>query len=168
MQIALSTLNQNIGVGFFVWLIISRALKRQWRKYFLQCLWFLDIGKFWHFLLAVIGRKWFLGLSPTSAFSPRKAHIGAAHWFWDQCVRLFVCLHKHARFLLLSQVYLMVFTKLQMSLIQDWYNSKPTKITCWLSTVCVSDQMTIWLVRFQIPGTAHLVGLRINFISQTT
>lgn len=61
----------------------------------------------------------------------------------------------------------MDFTKLQMCFIQQWYNSKPTKITCWLSTVCVTVQMIIWLVRFQILGAAHLGEFRINFISQT-
>lgn len=52
-----------------VWLIVSRALQKTQRKYFLQCLWFLDIAKFWRFLLAIIGTEWFLSLLSPLLFS---------------------------------------------------------------------------------------------------
>lgn len=73
--------------------------------------------------------------------------------------------------LLLSQVMgvvnvLMDLTKLQMCLILPGYNSKPAKRTRCLSTVCITVQMIIWLVRFQIPGTGCLGEFRITFISQ--
>lgn len=169
MQIALSTLNQNIG-GFFGMIDCIQGTSKATKK-ILSAVLLIS----WHcqVLTFPVSNHWqkvIPGPALTSAFSPCKAHVDAARCFWDQCVRSFsLSTQTHTHTLCCYRrfwAYLMDFTKLQMCLIQQWYNSKPATITCWLSAVCITVQMIIWLVRLQILGTAHSGEFRIDFISQ--
>lgn len=110
------------------------------------------------------------GPAPHLCCFPLKGPYRCSSLFLGQPVRSFRCLREHPPSLL-SQVMGVInvltdLPNLQMCLILPGYNSKPAKTTRCLSAACITVQMIIWLVGFQIPGTGRLGEFRITFISQ--